>query len=91
MGIYGVYFLYASVCGVGLFFVIFVVPETKGKTPDDLRMLFKKYPAMDEYERQRRESEEEYDYDEGNLRDLKKEGDEGSSRKSSRKSSNASD
>jgi len=36
----GAYFLYASVCFVATFFVIVVVPETKGKTPQEMRALY---------------------------------------------------
>ncbi len=47
MHTYGVYFFYGSVCFVGIFFVALIVPETKGKTPDDLRRLFDKTHKSD--------------------------------------------
>jgi len=39
---WGAYFLFGSVCAVGTVFVVFVVPETRGKTTDELRTLFDK-------------------------------------------------
>ena len=40
IGTSGAYFIYASVCFVATFFVLFFVPETKGKSPQDMRNLF---------------------------------------------------
>ena len=36
----GLYFLFGSFCALGVVFVIFVCPETKGKTPDDMKKYF---------------------------------------------------
>lgn len=36
----GAFFMYAGFCAFGTVFVIFVVPETKGKTPDDMKQHF---------------------------------------------------
>ena len=36
----GLYFLFGVVCGVGTIFVLLIVPETKGKTPDDMKKYF---------------------------------------------------
>ena len=38
----GAYFLYGAVCALGCFFIIFLVPETRGKTPDDMKEYFRK-------------------------------------------------
>ena len=35
------YFIFAGIALVGTIFVILVVPETKGKTEDEIRQLFK--------------------------------------------------
>ena len=37
---WGLYYLFGGVCLLGTLFVLFVVPETKGKTPDDMKMYF---------------------------------------------------
>ena len=36
----GLYFLFGAICGVGIIFVLFIVPETKGKTPEDMKNYF---------------------------------------------------
>ena len=36
----GLYFLFGVVCGVGIIFVLLIVPETKGKTPEDMKKYF---------------------------------------------------
>lgn len=36
----GLYFLFGSICAAGIFFVLLIVPETKGKTPDDMKLYF---------------------------------------------------
>ena len=36
----GLYFLFGGVCALGVFFIIFLTPETKGKTPDDMKKYF---------------------------------------------------
>ena len=38
----GLYFLFGAVNAFGLIFVIFFLPETKGKTPDDMKRYFRK-------------------------------------------------
>lgn len=40
IGTSGAYFIYASVCFVATFFVLFIVPETKGRSPQDMKNLF---------------------------------------------------
>jgi len=37
---WGVYFLFCGVCAVGVIFCALVVPETRGKTPDDMKRYF---------------------------------------------------
>lgn len=37
---YGVYFMYSAVCAVGVAFVILILPETKGKSPEDMKAYF---------------------------------------------------
>ena len=37
---YGVYFTYASMCAVAVAFVLLVLPETKGKSPEDMKLYF---------------------------------------------------
>ena len=37
---WGLYFLFGSVCALGTIFVVLIVPETKGKTPDDMKAYF---------------------------------------------------
>lgn len=36
MGAHGAFWLFGSICFVGLFFVIFCVPETQGKSLEDI-------------------------------------------------------
>ena len=36
----GLYFMFGAFCGLGTIFVLFIVPETKGKTPDDMKKYF---------------------------------------------------
>ena len=36
----GAYFLYAAINATGALFVLFIVPETRGKTPDDMKKHF---------------------------------------------------
>ena len=40
IGTSGAYFLYAAICATGAAFVMFVVPETKGKSPEDMKKIF---------------------------------------------------
>ena len=42
VGTSGTYFLYGSVCFVATFFVFFVVPETRGKSAEDMKKYFSK-------------------------------------------------
>jgi hypothetical protein len=37
---YGVYFMYSAVCAVGVAFVLLILPETKGKSPEDMKAYF---------------------------------------------------
>ncbi len=39
---YGSYWMYGGICLVGVFFVLFFVPETSGKTPEDMKAYFSK-------------------------------------------------
>ena len=36
----GLYFFFGIINTLGVIFVIFVLPETKGKTPDDMKIYF---------------------------------------------------
>ena len=36
----GLYFLFGAFCAVGIVFVLIFVPETKGKTPEDMKNHF---------------------------------------------------
>ena len=38
----GGYFLFGSICFLATIFVIFILPETKGKTNDDMKQYFMK-------------------------------------------------
>ena len=38
IGASGAYFLYGTVCVIGTLFVIFLVPESKGRSPNELKM-----------------------------------------------------
>ena len=40
MHAYGVYFLYAGVCAMGVAFVLIILPETSGKSPEDMKAHF---------------------------------------------------
>ena len=40
LGVYGTYYFYACACAVGAIFVALVVPETRGKGPEEIRRLF---------------------------------------------------
>ena len=40
IGASGAYFMYAAICGTGTLFVLFLVPETKGKSPEDMKAYF---------------------------------------------------
>lgn len=42
MGIYGCYWMFSIVCAVGTLFCILFVPETKGKTLEEIQNIFKK-------------------------------------------------
>ena len=37
---YGVYFMYSGVCVAGVAFVLLILPETKGKSPEDMKAYF---------------------------------------------------
>ena len=41
LGIDGVFYLFAAICGLSFFFVLACVPETKGKTIEELEALFR--------------------------------------------------
>ena len=41
LGYSGTYFLYASFCTLGTIYIFFGVPETKGKTPEEILQYFK--------------------------------------------------
>ena len=36
----GSYFLYASICALSAVFILIFIPETRGKTPDDMKRHF---------------------------------------------------
>ena len=36
----GLYFVFGGTCALGIIFVVFLMPETKGKTPEDMRKYF---------------------------------------------------
>ena len=38
----GAYFLFAAICGAGVFVVYFCVPETKGKTPEEMKEYYQR-------------------------------------------------
>lgn len=40
IGASGAYFLFASICALGTVFILFFLPETKGKTSEDMRAYF---------------------------------------------------
>ena len=40
LGASSAYFIFASICALGTLFVIFILPETKGKTPQELKAQF---------------------------------------------------
>ncbi|XP_023323438.1 facilitated trehalose transporter Tret1-2 homolog [Eurytemora carolleeae] len=42
IGASGTFWLYASICGAGTIYTIFLVPETKGKTVEQIAQMFKK-------------------------------------------------
>ena len=37
----GMYFMFGGVCVLATFFVLFLVPETRGRSPDEMRDYFK--------------------------------------------------
>ena len=39
---WGAYFMYSAICAVGCVFIFFLVPETKGKTPEEMKKYFSK-------------------------------------------------
>ena len=41
------YFIFAAIAAVGTVFIILVVPETKGKSEDEIRKLFNGNPKVD--------------------------------------------
>ena len=41
IGYSGTFFLYGSLCILGTVFILFAVPETKGKTPEEILQYFK--------------------------------------------------
>ena len=41
LGYSGTYFLYGSLCTLGTVYIIFGVPETKGKTPEEILQFFR--------------------------------------------------
>jgi len=45
---WGSYFLFGSICAVGTVFVVLFVPETKGKTSEEIRQLFDKNAKVPE-------------------------------------------
>jgi len=42
LGNYGAYFLFAAICALGALFILVVVPETKGRSEEQMREYFKK-------------------------------------------------
>ena len=42
LDIFGTYFMYGAICLLAFFFVIFILPETKGKTNDDMKDYYMK-------------------------------------------------
>lgn len=40
IGIHGMYFTFSIICGIASVFVLFLVPETRGKTPEDMKTYF---------------------------------------------------
>ena len=48
IGSYGAFWLFAAILVVSMFFIIFVVPETQGKTLEEIEMFYTgKIPVMD--------------------------------------------
>ena len=43
IGTWGNYFMFCGLCALGLLFCILCVPETKGKTPEDMKKYFSKH------------------------------------------------
>jgi len=37
---FGLYFFYAGICATSVVFLIFLLPETKGKSPEDMKAYF---------------------------------------------------
>lgn len=46
----GTFYLYALLCFLGVIFVIFCVPETKGKSLESIALLFAKKPTVGDVE-----------------------------------------
>ena len=42
LGASSAYFIFAGICAAGTLFVIFFLPETKGKTPQELKEQFER-------------------------------------------------
>ena len=40
LGAYGVFWLFSFICFVSVFFVIFIVPETQGKSLEEIERLY---------------------------------------------------
>ena len=59
IGVSGAYFMYAAICAAGTLFVLFLVPETKGKNPEELKVYFRgedKKPLLEETTRKKEDS-----------------------------------
>jgi hypothetical protein len=40
LGRHGLYFFYAGICAASVVFLILLLPETKGKSPEDMKAYF---------------------------------------------------
>jgi len=54
----GTFWLFGSICLTSIFFVLFCVPETKGKTLDQIQEYFISTPKLPQMENQKTEKSE---------------------------------
>ncbi|XP_067683032.1 proton myo-inositol cotransporter-like [Haliotis asinina] len=59
---YGTFWLFGGICFLGMLFTLVFVPETKGKTLEEVEMLFMTPSKRDEYRAQSQQSAEKYAY-----------------------------
>lgn len=54
IGIHGAYFMYAGICAAGTVFIAAFVPETKGRTPEEIKGWVGRFQRRGNWLKQRR-------------------------------------